>query len=329
MNAPEQHPPAGRPVERKGGDRRQPSVSRRALCIGIDRYPQRPLSGAANDSRRWSVALRNLGFDTRLLLDDDATLAGIGTAIADALASAPDDSQWVLQFSGHGSQLPGPASSATGSAPWSQAWLPIDHRESGALLARDLHDWLLPHSVRLKITVFADCAHPGSQTRFRPASRLPPAHAGSRFMAADPATLAAQQRRPPVASPLHGLRAGPGVVPGWVYLAACREDEHALEFGDGGAFSTAAQRHLPRAFSECWPPARFLDAVRTSIRCAGVQTPQLLPCSGRRGQQPLLGADLTRPAQSANAIDGLSLRELIRAVDALSGEPRALGHGDA
>src|SRR5262249_57154954 len=46
---------------------------RRALCVGIDRYPTMPLAGCVADARDWAHALETLGFSTALLLDDAAT----------------------------------------------------------------------------------------------------------------------------------------------------------------------------------------------------------------------------------------------------------------
>src|SRR5206468_12614070 len=47
---------------------------RRALCVGIDRYPTAPLGGCANDAQEWGRTLQSLGFEEpKLLLDDEAT----------------------------------------------------------------------------------------------------------------------------------------------------------------------------------------------------------------------------------------------------------------
>ncbi|MGH8489767.1 MAG: caspase family protein [Gammaproteobacteria bacterium] len=59
------------PVAGVGGGRR------RALCVGIDRYPTAPLGGCANDAREWRQAFQDFGFEEpKLLLDGEATRAG-------------------------------------------------------------------------------------------------------------------------------------------------------------------------------------------------------------------------------------------------------------
>ena len=51
--------------------------TRRALCIGIDRYPVRPLAGCVADARLWARTLGALGFECTFMLDEEATYSNI------------------------------------------------------------------------------------------------------------------------------------------------------------------------------------------------------------------------------------------------------------
>src|SRR6266542_6110298 len=83
---------------------------KRALLIGVDAYPHvPPLNGCVNDAQVMrSVLVDSFGFSAdhiSLLVNDQATRAGILSAF-DALVSdtGPDDIV-VFHFSGHGSRI--------------------------------------------------------------------------------------------------------------------------------------------------------------------------------------------------------------------------------
>jgi hypothetical protein len=312
------------------------SGSRRALCIGIDSYPTEPLTGCVNDSRAWANELRQLGFNVDHLENAAATRQRIQSAIDDLLRTTPDGGQVAIQFSGHGSQLP--CTDPQGNTRFDRALVPVDHRSDGCVLDDDIYLLLLPHSRRVRITLFLDCCHrqiPDQIESVPPA--LAPGQRSARYLPPDSATLAAQARRNVTCADLRReiaqLRAGNGLLP-WVHLAACAPDESAFESGGRGEFSVAALRHLGRAVNEAWTPLRFLTAIRQSLGARGQQTPQLLALAANIGDRPLLGGgrDGVQPSGAAAAfggVDSLSLRDLIRAVEALSAEVNALRESPA
>ena len=73
---------------------------RMALCIGIDRYRDRPLAGCVNDARAWGRSLAALGFDVRYLLDEQATQAGMLDGLRTLMGGARAGDVLVLQYSG-------------------------------------------------------------------------------------------------------------------------------------------------------------------------------------------------------------------------------------
>jgi hypothetical protein len=88
-------------------------MSRKAVLIGINAYPNAPLAGCVNDI--WSIKKRLIekhGFrleDIRILLDAQATTRNILEALSWLADSKPGDIA-LLWFSGHGTQV------ATGSS---------------------------------------------------------------------------------------------------------------------------------------------------------------------------------------------------------------------
>ncbi|MEZ4831544.1 MAG: caspase family protein [Caldilineaceae bacterium] len=80
---------------------------RRSLCVGIDDYSTRPLSGCVSDAREWDKTLQRLGFEpATLLLDRDATRARILSELEKLITNRQAGDVLVFQYSGHGIQLP-------------------------------------------------------------------------------------------------------------------------------------------------------------------------------------------------------------------------------
>src|SRR5918995_2798331 len=82
---------------------------RRALCVGIDHYPQAPLNGCVNDAEAIERLLSrdedgSLNFDTMLLTSDRETVtrACLRERIKSLLADPADVA--LLYFSGHGTE---------------------------------------------------------------------------------------------------------------------------------------------------------------------------------------------------------------------------------
>ncbi len=80
---------------------------RRALLVGINRYPDRPLRGAVADAEAMAALLRDgYGFaDVTLLRDDAATRAAITTGLRELVARCGSDDTVVFFFAGHGAQV--------------------------------------------------------------------------------------------------------------------------------------------------------------------------------------------------------------------------------
>lgn len=87
----------------------QSQSSKRAVCVGINDYrgTANDLNGCVNDANDWSELLSSqYGFDTQLLLDDQANRAGVLAALGQLVDWAGDGDVAVFTYSGHGTWVP-------------------------------------------------------------------------------------------------------------------------------------------------------------------------------------------------------------------------------
>ena len=214
-----------------------PSGGRQALCVGIDNYPTAPLAGCQNDARLWQRTLQGLGFETELLLDP--TRSDLHGAIEHLFTSARAGDEVVIQYAGHGTQVDDlDGDEADGDTPGKdEALCPLDF--AGALLIDDdlgaLIDLLKPGA---RLTLFMDCCHSGSNTRFggQPGS-APPDGARARVVRATPALREAHRRWRERNG--NSVAVARGVHPELLFTA-CRSDQVAWESEGHGEFTLRA-----------------------------------------------------------------------------------------
>lgn len=144
----------------RGGDRKS---LRRALCIGIDDYPTKPLSGCVNDARLWKAELEKLGFDTGLLLNGQASREGILNAVKELARGCKEGDVLVVQCSSHGTQVPDVNGDEKDRI--DEALVPFDYESGNLLIDDDIGRLLdrLPKGVNL--TLFLDYCHSGTSSR--------------------------------------------------------------------------------------------------------------------------------------------------------------------
>ncbi len=234
-----------------------PRQNRRALIIGIDRYPnlarEHQLEGCVSDAREVAALLRDrYGFSesqTTLLLDEQATRAGILAAMEDLKRQVRENDAVVVHFSGHGCQRPYPVDSRSHAGLLEETLVTHDsgHRDPLPNLdipSAELRGWLKEMSeVTPYITLILDCCHSGTVAtrtdRGKPRVRI-------RGLKPDLRTPGAEGRRK-----VRDVKDGPASFVRYSVLAACREREsaHEIEFGDGddgshGAFTWSLLKEL-------------------------------------------------------------------------------------
>jgi hypothetical protein len=143
--------------------------ARRALCIGVDAYPDAGdrLAGCVADARAWGEAFRDAGFEVQELTDAAATRDEILRGILELVSGAAPGDVLAVQYSGHGTFVPDlDADEDDGDVAKDEALCPVDFRQEGRLIIDDdlARIWdVIPEGVSL--TCFFDSCHSGSANR--------------------------------------------------------------------------------------------------------------------------------------------------------------------
>ena len=144
----------------------------KALCIGINDYPgtQNDLHGCVNDAHDWARELRRRGFEVSILLDQEATGAGIRKSIGDLVGSATPGDTVVVQFSGHGSFVP----DQDGDEPdgTDECICPADAGR-GYITDDELYALFSAKKRGVHTVMISDSCHSGTITKFAPIATPP------------------------------------------------------------------------------------------------------------------------------------------------------------
>ncbi|MCV2362610.1 caspase family protein [Paucibacter sp. DJ1R-11] len=268
-----------RPAKPEGGGRRL------ALCMGVDAYPnpQHRLAGCINDARAWASALQQLGFEARLLLDGQVTRAAMDTELRRLVKQARAGDVIVVQYSGHGTHV----NDLDGDEDDGQdeALCPVDFASGALYIDDDIANVLADLPSGVNFTLFMDCCHSGTNTRFaglNPGAGLLPGTL-ARYVAPTEELQQAHARfRSDVGSRATANRTQQQIR--HVKFAACQDHEVALESGGNGEFTRRALRVLQR---QRLSNEAFLQAVLAEFGASARQKP-LLDCARAARAQGLL-----------------------------------------
>lgn len=284
------------------------SGGRRALCIGIDAYPDGyALAGCVNDSDLWARTLSGLGFDVRTLHDEAATRDGIESAIRGLITASGPGDHLVVQYAGHGTTAPDldrdeareDADSVDGLR--DEAICPVDFLDGQLILDDDLGalwDELPPGAG---LTVFFDSCHSGGAQRVvipvpdarpdqRPRLVRLPRSAEDKFVAARKATVTPAPRS-------RDRERG-------AFFGACLPDEVAWESDGHGDFTTRIIPLLAQAGTTLTNRDLF-DQVLLAFGAGRRQTPVLRPPDWETA--PVFGgppADMSPPPVPGGTVPG-------------------------
>ena len=142
---------------------------KRALCVGINNYPgtMNDLKGCVNDANDWSTLLIELGFETSIVLDAQATRQNVKTKLGDLVALAGDGDVIVFTYSGHGTQVID-ISGDEGDT-YDEAISVYD----GTVLDDDLRSIIGTMDPRATLVVISDSCFSGTVTRLIPEGSRP------------------------------------------------------------------------------------------------------------------------------------------------------------
>ena len=249
--------------------------ARRALCVGVDSYPTSPLRGCVRDAQTWGEALRGLGFKVTMLLDREATRQRVLDALHALIDSARAGNSLVFQYAGHGTQ----AEDFNGDEAdrYDEALVPIDYTSGALLLDDDLASVYrrLPDGVVL--TLFMDCCHSGTNSRFAPIDRTSArGDEGRRFLQLTPDLEEAHRQFRAGASTAEPTSAEES-LPGVIHFAACLDNQFAYESGGQGHFTRIAAAALAAAVKVGQTNEQFGNDVAAQVIGLGrPQTPRLM-----------------------------------------------------
>ena len=290
-----------------GGPRTAPGSARagtigRALCVGIDSYPTSPLSGCVRDAQAWEAVLRELRLEVTTLLDSNATRQRVLDALAALVTSARPGEAVVFQYSGHGTQ----AADLNGdeSDRYDEALVPIDYQSGALLLDDDLADIYRQLPGGAVLTLFMDCCHSGTNSRFAPIDRS--ATRGSerrRFLQLTPQLEEAhRQFRARVGSP--EPTTAEESLPGVVHFAACLDNQFAYESSGQGHFTRIVTADLAAAISRGATNEAFASDVAAKVIALGrPQTPRLMRLPANLSNRGVLAGTAPEAAGAVPADD--------------------------
>ncbi|MCB1634843.1 MAG: caspase family protein [Xanthomonadales bacterium] len=289
---------------------------RRALCIGINSYPDSPLYGCVNDAYRWSTALKNLGFEVEELLEAQATRANIEKALRTLLSEAQAGDIIAFQYSGHGTWLPDDNGDEKKDGT-DEALVPIDHLESGYVLDDDIAAMASLVNPQARITFFMDCCHSGSNSRAR-MSAQPSSDGRSRPRYLLP-TAKIRQIHARTRHYSQSLSSSEAALP-WIQFSACQDHEYAYETDGAGDFTTAALDLLQDSVQKGHRPQAFISQIEKRLRMIGRQQPLLMDTHATHLNDGLLSGatDDGRLITTDRPSNSIADAELLRRVEEMA-----------
>ena len=263
-----------------------------ALAIGVNRYANLPgatLAGCINDALDWAEALRALGYEVVVLLDEQATAAGIRAALRDLVARARRGDRIVVTNSSHGTRVRDLSGDEADGL--DEAICPHDVAQAGVITDDELQALLGARAYGVRAVLVSDSCHSGTLHRFADflafqRSAVDATEAGvpldlrPRFL--DPALVPDSPTRPAARST--GARA---LRPPVLLLAGARDDEFAFDAVIDGRPRGPMTAACLAALAELGPTATWaqvLDAARDRHldRARYPQTPTLQATTAQR-----------------------------------------------
>ena len=261
----------------------------RALCVGINTYPTAPLSGCVADAEEWASTLGSLGFETTVLINEQATHDSILSALSDLVTSSRAGDVLAFQFAGHGTTLSdkNKDESVNGLPGRDEALCPYDFAKGAFIIDDDVAEIFTRIPEGVNLTCFIDCCHSGTITRFavgEPAEGFGRSrNERPRFIVATPEM---EYNHSAFRKSFAGSRAvasrGPDSMRE-ILFSACLQSEVAWENDGHGDFTARATRIL-RNGANGMSNEQFQKAVEGAFGSAPRQHPELDCASSARAR---------------------------------------------
>jgi hypothetical protein len=241
----------------------------RSLHIGINRIDvahygvDGALAGCEFDAKDMQAIADGRGFETRMLLTEEATAGAVTSEIADAATALQPGDIFLITYSGHGAQVPDTNGDETEDSK-DETWALYDRM----LVDDELFALWGKFAQAVRIVVFSDSCHSGSVTRdifFEE----PEAPEGSRFKMlpreAEAQTYATnrdlydgiQEANP------QGERVGVGASV--ILLSGCLDNQRSLDGNRNGLYT--------QNLREVWANGQFKGGYRVLQTAIGERMP--------------------------------------------------------
>lgn len=288
-----------------------------AICIGIDQYGgENQLSGCVNDANSWASFFQNAGFQTRQLLDGDATRNGIIGGIQLVIGKARSGDVVAIQYSGHGTSLPDQNGDEEDGN--DEAIVPIDFAASDVIVDDDIGPLLDQAAPGVAINALFDCCFSGGGTRLLASSNVVPklrSQSKVRYMPPTEAMIA-RHRVQMKQRGTRGLLATDTRMRE-VLFAACQPSEKSREMNGHGLFTAAALSVLQHGFSGL-TNTTFIQNTVAALGSSRPQTPQLACAPGMENNSLFSFSKI--PSPMAQFGQGSDTASVLAALQAMSGD---------
>ena len=275
---------------RRPGAAQPASRLTRALCVGINAYPNgQSLSGCVNDARNWAAAFKSLGFEVELVTDAQATKDNLVNKLRSLVASAGPGDAIAFQYAGHGTffkDTTGPQRDEDDGN--DEALVPVDFPRGTFILDDELFEIFGGLKEGVSLTCFFDCCHSGTMSReavfslVETAQRNPADELRPRFMAPTQEMIDAYRRQREGARAFgqqsRTLRSAEDLKA--VVFSACKDTEVAMEQRGHGVFTSLVVNTLKKAFDLGTTNDGFQQDIQKAFGSNKSQHP-VLDCASR------------------------------------------------
>jgi hypothetical protein len=206
----------------------------------------------------------------------------------DLIESARAGDSLVFQYAGHGTQ----AEDLNGDEAdrYDEALVPIDYTSGALLLDDDLADVYRRLPDGAVLTLFMDCCHSGTNSRFAPIDRTAPrSDERRRFLQLTPELESAHRQFRAGARPSQPTTPEES-LPGVIHYAACLDNQFAYESAGQGHFTRIATSTLAAAAAGSETNESYANDVAATVIALGrPQTPRLMLLPAGLEGLPVLG----------------------------------------
>lgn len=230
---------------------------KKAICVGINNYSGigNDLRGCVNDANDWASMLDFAGYQTKIILDADATRQKILSELDNLVTSAAPGDEIVFTYSGHGTSV------ADTSGDESDAYDEALYVYDGILLDDELREVIRKMNPEAHLIVISDSCFSGSVTRVEAAALTTP-----RFVETD--------KIPPDAKPKKRFLSEEEMIE--ILISGCSDSEYSYDAQINGRWNGAMTAYATFVMRKGQTYKEFYQKLRERLPSGDYpQTPQL------------------------------------------------------